>query len=480
MTMVDRQELLNRLNRYGQQRLARFCNDLDEASYTRLAPQIANVDLEQLTRLCEAVVEKEDWAELARRAEPPPALRLNSRRGHHESEFGWTAKQARQRGEQALDEGKVGVLMTAGGQGSRLGFDRPKGLYPIGPVSGASLLQIHIEKIRAAARRHQKSIPLYLMNSPVTAEEQSAFLSENDYFGMTEKDIFLFCQGTMPVVDAVTGDLLLATKDTLFLSPDGHGGTVAALATSGAIESMRERGIEQLFYFQVDNPLVPICDAEFIGHHLKANSELTSMAVAKKQSTDKVGNFVQIDRRLQIIEYSDFPADVAAQRAEDGALQFWAGSIAVHMFSVDFLERSLSLSGALPFHAARKKVAHLGEEGKVVQPNQPNALKFERFIFDLLPHAQNALVVEYAEEDCFAPLKNAPGAERDTAEYVQRFMIHQYHRWLQEAGIQVARDVAVEISPLWAFDEREVARRATPGTAINQTTYLCEDVPRSS
>ena len=116
----------------------------------------------------------------------------------------------------------------------------------------------------------------------------------------------------------------------------------------------------------------------------------------------------------------------------------------------------------------------------MVQPNQPNALKFERFIFDLLPHAQNALVVEYAEEDCFAPLKNAPGAERDTAEYVQRFMIHQHHRWLQEAGIQVARDVAVEISPLWALDEREVARRATPGTAINQTTYLCEGVPRSA
>ena len=480
MTMVDRQELLNRLNRYGQERLVRLCKDLDEASCTRLASQLENVDLGQLARLCEAVVEEEDWADLARQAEPPPALRLSSRRSHDKTEFGWTAKQARQRGGQALDEGKVGVLMTAGGQGSRLGFDRPKGLYPIGPVSGASLLQIHIEKIRAAARRHQKSIPLYLMNSPVTVEEQSAFLAENDYFGMTEEDIFLFCQGTMPVVDAVTGDLLLATKDTLFLSPDGHGGAVSALARSGAIESMRRRGIEQLFYFQVDNPLVPVCDAELIGCHLLANSELTSMAVAKQQPTDKVGNFVGIDKRLQIIEYSDFPADVAERRAEDGSLQFWAGSIAVHIFSVDFLERSLSLSDALPFHTARKKVTYLGDEGKVVQPNQPNALKFERFIFDLLPHAENALIVEYAEADCFAPLKNAPGAERNTAEYVQRFMINQYHHWLQEAGIQVAGDVAVEISPLWALDGMDVARRVKPGTVIDQTTYLCEDATRLS
>ena len=478
--MVDRQELLNRLNRYGQERLVRLCKDLDEASCTRLASQLENVDLGQLARLCEAVVEEEDWADLARQAESPPALRLSSRRRHDKTEFGWTAKQARQRGGQALDEGKVGVLMTAGGQGSRLGFDRPKGLYPIGPVSGASLLQIHIEKIRAAARRHQKPIPLYLMNSPVTVEEQSAFLAENNYFGMAEEDIFPFCQGTMPVVDAVTGDLLLASKDTLFLSPDGHGGAVSALARSGAIESMRRRGIEQLFYFQVDNPLVPICDAEFIGCHLLANSELTSMAVAKQQPTDKVGNFVGIDKRLQIIEYSDFPADVAERRAEDGSLQFWAGSIAVHIFSVDFLQRSLSLSDALPFHTARKKVTYLGDEGKVVQPNQPNALKFERFIFDLLPHAENALIVEYAEEDCFAPLKNAPGAERNTAEYVQRFMINQYHHWLQEAGIQVAGDVAVEISPLWALDGMDVARRVKPGTVIDQTTYLCEDATRLS
>ena len=146
----------------------------------------------------------------------------------------------------------------------------------------------------------------------------------------------------MPAVDAETGKLLLAEKDSLFLSPDGHGGTVAALAASGAIDDMRRRGIEHLFYLQVDNPLVPIGDAEFIGYHLLAESELTSMAVAKQTPQDRLGNFALIDGRLQVIEYSDFPDDVAEKtRCDDGALVFWAGSIAMHVF-----QRRVSGAGA--------------------------------------------------------------------------------------------------------------------------------------
>ena len=143
-----------------------------------------------------------------------------------------------------------------------------------------------------------------------------------------------------------------------------------------------------------------------------------------------------------------------------GSLEFWAGSIAVHVFSVAFLERALALKDALPFHIAHKKVPYIDDAGRLVEPKQPNALKFERFIFDLLPHAKNPLVVEFAEADVFAPLKNAPGAERDTPEYVQQFMIAQHRKWLEAAGTRVADGVAVEISPLWALDAEGVAARA--------------------
>jgi UDP-N-acetylglucosamine/UDP-N-acetylgalactosamine diphosphorylase len=461
---LTKEELDARLAPLEQQHLLAFWDELEKAGQARLASQIAGIDLQQIAQLYTNAGTQQDWASLARRAEPPPALRLAEAQG--------TA--ACQRGEQALADGKIGVLIAAGGQGSRLGFDKPKGLFPIGPVSGASLLQIHLEKAKALAKRYHRSVAVYVMNSPATVAEQSEFLVENEYFGLPKDDLFLFCQGTMPAVDAQTGKLLLADKDRLFASPDGHGGTIAALAASGAIDHMRQRGVEHLFYLQVDNPLVPIGDAAFIGQHLLANSELTSIAVAKQDPADMVGNFVAVDDRVMVIEYSDFPLDVARQRNPDGTLRFWAGSIAIHMFDVSFLERSLALKNALPFHVARKKVPHVSPAGEIVEPQAPNALKFERFIFDLLPHARNALVVEYAEEDCFAPLKNAPGAPRDTPEYVRRMMVDQHRRWLIAAGVQVAEGVAVEISPLWAVNAGQVRQKVEPGMVIDEAIYLCE------
>jgi UDP-N-acetylglucosamine/UDP-N-acetylgalactosamine diphosphorylase len=145
------------------------------------------------------------------------------------------------------------------------------------------------------------------------------------------------------------------------------------------------------------------------------------------------------------------------------------------MFSVAFLERALALKDALSFHIARKKVPYIGDDGRLVEPREANALKFERFIFDLLPHAENPLVVEYAEPEVFAPLKNAPGAPRDTPEYVHRFMIAQHSRWLRTAGTKIADGTAIEISPLWALDAEAVAARSDRPTSITGPTYLAED-----
>jgi UDP-N-acetylglucosamine/UDP-N-acetylgalactosamine diphosphorylase len=185
---------------------------------------------------------------------------------------------------------------------------------------------------------------------------------------------------------------------------------------------------------------------------------------------------VAIDGRVQVIEYSDFPSDVAERRDAKGALEFWAGSIAVHVFAVDFLQRMLQLKDALPFHIARKKVPYIDEAGRHVEPKHPNALKFERFIFDLLPHAKNATVVEYPERDVFAPLKNAPGADRDTPQYVRQLMIDQHRRWLTAAGVRVAGEVPVEISPLWALDAPGVVARRDRPTNIDKSTYLHNEV----
>lgn len=464
-------ELTDRLTVHGQQHVLAHWDELPTAAQTSFAQQLEAIDLEELAALYAGETDQLDWADTARRAEPPVAMRLSDREAGKGGGLDVTAAEATNLGTAALDAGTVGVLLVAGGQGSRLGFEKPKGVYPIGPVSDATLLQIHLEKAVALAKRHGVGVPVYLMTSPVTHEETVAFLEEHDRFGLAEDDLFIFCQGTMPAVDAATGKLLLADKDRLFLSPDGHGGTIAALAKTGAIDHMKRRGIESLFYLQVDNPLVPIGDAELIGYHLGTNSELTSVAVAKQEPQDKLGNFVMVDGKLCVIEYSDFPIEVAAEKEPDGGLRFWAGSIAVHVFSVPFLERMLSQKDALPFHIANKKVPHLDESGEQVEPTENNALKFERFIFDLLPKADRPIVVEYAEEAIFAPLKNAPGAPKDTPEYVQRFMTNQHRRWLTAAGVDVADETPVEISPLWALDAAGVAERAGEAK-IDGPTYL--------
>ncbi|MEM8864989.1 MAG: UTP--glucose-1-phosphate uridylyltransferase [Planctomycetota bacterium] len=469
--------LLNQLSRHNQEHLLQFWDELSPESQQQLAEQIKAVDFDQIAELHAGDTDQPDWAALARSAEPPPAMRLADRESGAAGGLGVTPAEAIERGKQALDAGEIGVLLVAGGQGSRLGFDQPKGMYPIGPVSRNTLLQIHLEKAVALAKRHQTSVPVYLMTSPVTHAEQTQFLADQNRFGLAEDDLVIFCQGTMPAVDRETGKLLLADKDRLFLSPDGHGGTVAALADAsgqggGPIDHMRRRGIKHLFYLQVDNPLAPIGDAEFLGYHLLADSELTSMAVAKQEPQDKLGNFGMINGKMNVIEYSDMPDDVAEERDADGSLKFWAGSIAVHVFGVAFLERMLSLKDALPFHIAHKKVPHIDASGTVVTPTEPNALKFERFIFDLLPQAKNPIVVEYAETEVFAPLKNAPGAPKDTEEYVQQFIVNQHRGWLEAAGASVAEEVAVEISPLWALDAEGVAGRVTADMAINEPTYL--------
>lgn len=469
---MDRSTLESQLKEFGQEHLLQFWDSLDAERQSRLAAQIAAVDLQQVDSLYRGEVDQPDWAELARRAEPPPAMRLADRRREGSGGLGFTPEEARKVGREALEQGKVGVLLVAGGQGSRLGFDHPKGMFPIGPVSGATLLEIHCKKTLAIGEKYGSSVPLYLMTSPVTHQEQIDFLAEHDRFGLAEDDLFVFCQGTMPAVDATTGKLLLAAPDELFLSPDGHGGTIAALEKSGATQHMRRRGIEHLFYLQVDNPLAPICDAELLGYHLLAESELTSLAVAKTQPDDKLGNFVMINGRVQVIEYSDFPDDVAEQRTDDGSLRFWAGSIAIHVFKVAFLERMLSFKDALPFHVAHKKVPHVDASGNLVDPAEPNALKFERFIFDLLPQAERPIVVEYAEEECFAPLKNAPGAPKDTPEYVQKFLVDRYRGWLEAAGATVASDAVVEVDPLWGVDAETVAQKVKPGMVIEGAVYL--------
>jgi UDP-N-acetylglucosamine/UDP-N-acetylgalactosamine diphosphorylase len=332
-------------------------------------------------------------------------------------------------------------------------------MYPIGPVSGSSLLRILIEKVLATSRRYGIAVPLLVMTSRATHDEISAYLEAEQWFGMSRSDVRIFCQGMMPAVDRQTGKLLLAGKHELALSPDGHGGMLAALAKCGALKELEARQIRHLFYCQVDNPLAPMCDPEFIGYHVLAQSELSTQVVAKQAALEKVGNVVMLDGRMAIIEYSDLPEAVARKQNPDGSLYLWAGNTAIHVFDVAFLRRMSQSAAAMPFHIARKKASYINEAGQLVEPSSPNALKFERFIFDLLPAAQHAFVMEVDAKRAFAPVKNAPGEASDTPETVQAQMIALHTEWLEQAGLTVAPGAPVEISPLFALDPGDLETR---------------------
>lgn len=455
-----------RLQRFHQAQLLRFADELPPQSRARLEKQIDAIDFEQLGKLVAGKDQPVDWNALSAKALPPPAIRL----GLPDSSY--TTEDARRAGEEALRRGEVGMLLVAGGQGTRLGFDLPKGMFPIGPVSGRSLFQMQCDRLIALGRKYDRDIPLYLMTSPATDAETRDYFAKEDRCGLKADQLHFFCQGQMPAVDAKTGQVLLATKDEIALSPDGHGGIVTALRDSGCLEDAKRRGIKVFYYAQIDNPLAELCDPLLLGFHLLAHSQLTTQVVRKRFAKEKVGNVVSIDGKVQIIEYSDLPDWVAEQTTPDGDLKLWAGNIAIHVFDLSFLDSVASKAEGLPFHRAHKKVPYIDEHGHAVTPGEPNATKFERFVFDLLPLAERALVVEADAARVFAPVKNADGAAVDTPSQAREAILRLHREWLEEAGVRIDDDVRVEIHPGWALDEAEVQEKIKGDLHITTDTFL--------
>lgn len=435
-------DLRRRLRQFGQEHVLAWWDRLSDDGRQDLLGQLQNLDLKQLARL----YDQRDRAVAlpsAEQIEPVPVVR--------EADI---SPETRRLGEEALGRGETAMLVVAGGQGSRLGFDHPKGMYPVGPVSGKTLFQIHAEKVLALRRRCGQAVPFLLMTSPATDGETRSFFREHDFFGLDPAEVFFFEQGTMPALELATGKLLLEKPGLLFTSPNGHGGTLLALAETGLLERLRHRGIRDVYYFQVDNPLVKVADPAFLGHHRQLQSEASSKIVPKEGPTDKLGNLVSVDGQCTIIEYSDLPEDLARQTEPGGRLRFWAGSPAIHLFDVAFLDRVTRGETRIPFHVARKKVPHLDERGNPVQPEMENALKFEMFIFDALPRAERWAVVETTRREQFEPLKNATG--RDSPESVRQAISDLAGDWLEKAEVHVPRRpdgsvaVPLEISPLYA------------------------------
>ena len=421
------------------------------ASKPLLAQQVEALDWTELEAAFEECIFKKEENGLPENYGPASYFPLNPETPEHKSLYA----QAFDHGEALIKGGKTAAFTVAGGQGTRLGYDGPKGTFGVSPIKNKTLFQLFAEQILGMSEKHGVVIPWYIMCSPLNLEATVSHFEEREFYGLGENNLKFFAQGVMPATD-FEGNLLLASEDSLALSPNGHGGSLKALIDSGSIADMASRGIEHLSYFQVDNPLVSAINPFFIGLHDLKESDMSSRSITKTGPFEKLGNFVAIGDRVSIIEYSDLPEEKALEKDAQARIKYRAGSPAIHVLRRDFVEQFGNGKIKLPYHRAEKKVAHLDQAGELVEPREPNAVKFETFVFDALPLAKNPLILEADRLEEFSPVKNRTGV--DSLESSQADQISRAKRWLRNAGVAFKESSIVEICPRAFPDEEDLQK----------------------
>ncbi|MCB1103321.1 MAG: UDPGP type 1 family protein [Opitutaceae bacterium] len=472
---MNKDLLIEQFQRSGQGQVFAFYDTLDVAAQQQLLAEAAEIDLAEVRRLNEtllghgaASIDLEDLT-------PAPYERLPINGGDAEA---WA--EATAAGEAALRAGRVAAFTVAGGQGTRLGYDGPKGTFPVTPVKQKPLFQVFAEKIIAAGRRYGRPLHWFIMTSHQNHAATEAFFVEHGYFGMAKEQVHFFRQGRMPAV-GFDGKILLESPGHIAMSPDGHGGSLRALDRSGALDLMEREGIDILSYFQVDNPLVRCIDPAFIGWHVVRGSEMSSKMVPKAYAGEKVGHFCEQRGQLVVVEYSDLPKARQEETDANGGLRFNAGSIAIHILDRDFIRRMARGTGdaSLGFHRADKKIPTVAADGSPLKPERPNGVKFEMFVFDALPFAKNPVVIETDRRDDFSPVKNAEG--NDSPQTCRDDQLRQFARWAKAAGATLQTDdtglptVTFEVSPLFGDDAVSFAaswKKLSPPPEISAGLYL--------
>lgn len=362
--------------------------------------------------------------------------------------FDWTVasdaekSELEQTGRNAISNCSVGVIILSGGQGTRLGFSGPKGLYDIGLPSGKSIFQLHIErvsKIRELCRKENgdlPSIPIYIMTSDLNHGIIMDFFSENSYFGYPSTDIFFFEQA-LELCLSKDGKIIVESPKSLALAPDGNGGLFTALKTSGALQDIVFRGVQHLHAYGIDNVLTKSVDPAFIGLCIRDEADCGNKVVARLNKDEKVGVTVLREGRMFVAEYSELPPDIASAADENGKLLFNAANICNHYFNVRFLVDTLLPNLNCMYHLASKQIPAMNADGVTVTPETSNGYKLELFIFDGFPLAQRFSVMSVDRQDEFAPVKNSPDAATDTPITARAMITAQSIRWLRAAGVSL-------------------------------------------
>lgn len=314
-------------------------------------------------------------------------------------------------GKQLIADGKVGCLIVAGGQGSRLGFDGPKGIYPVTVVKEKTLFRLFAEKVLAAGHQANRPLLLAIMTSPSNHQETISHFKDNQFFGLDEKNVFFFMQEDLPLLDT-NGDLFLESRSRIAAGPDGNAPSLKHFVDKEVWSVWYDKGVRYLNYVPIDNPLADPFDAELIGYHHRNQSEMVIKCIKRDNPLEKLGVLLKKNGRVDVIEYSEISDEERNARDPNGNLWHQCGNISLFSFEMDFVKDIADNHYRyFPYHLAWKAVKYLTPEGETRTADKPMAWKFERFIFDVLPFAQSVKALLYSRDECFAPLKNASGPD---------------------------------------------------------------------
>ncbi len=397
---MTEQDFLKSLESYGQRHILDHYRSLTSHQRSIFLDNSRDLDLRLVFKLHRQFTSADNSRRAAADISPPAVVCIPRTPGEHDD-----ALRAHSTGESLLKRQKVAVLIVAGGQGSRLGFDGPKGTFPLSPIRRKTLFQLFAEQVRGLSARYGVTIPLLIMTSGDNHEETMRFFQKNRHFGLAPASVYFFSQGVLPALSP-DGRLILEDKVHFYTSPNGHGGSLKALSDSGLLARLTRAGYEELFYCQVDNPLVRIADPVFLGHHSLAGSQASTKVVRRRSVEEKVGVYLNIKGRQAIIEYSDLDEDHMKALDDKGEILYWAGNTAIHVFSLPFIGDLNSDGFALPYHLARKSAYVVSSDW---EPASIDVWKFETFVFDAIPLAERACCMEVAREEEFAPVKNKEG-----------------------------------------------------------------------
>ena len=399
------EEALHKLAPAGQEHLLQYYEEINEEQKKFLLRQIEDLDLSLLELIQDGAKEVEK-----RKLEPLGAVTLE--------EIAKKRDEYEKTGLEAIKACKVGAVLLAGGQGTRLGLDKPKGMLNVGVNKELYLFEQLVNNLMQVVKKADAWVPLLVMTSEKNNEDTTKFFEENNYFGYNKDFVFFFVQEMAPSV-SYDGKIYMEEKDKLSTSPNGNGGWFSSLVKAGLLDKMEQLGVEWLNVFSVDNVLQKIADPVFVGATIEAGCVCGSKVVAKANPNEKVGVLCLEDGRPSIVEYYEMTDEIINSRDEEGKLLYNYGVILNYLFEIKTLTRIMNEN--MPTHVVEKKIPYMDEDGSQVKPAEPNGYKFETLVLDMIHMMDNCLSFEVERNREFAPIKNRTGVDSlDSARELMR------------------------------------------------------------